>query len=269
MMISLAATPHMAVWGKWLGDALGTNAAGASAGNAIFGIFLSLMVYLIGQWLFKISKGFFLFQPLFVGMVLGIFILFLMAKAFGTDTATFYKSAYLPGGNIIFWFLNPATIAFAIPLYRRNDIVKRFWLEIILSLIIGLVISLFVIYFVAKLFGLDNSGIASMLPQAATTAIAMPVATSVGGNSAITAMACIINAVLIYALGDFLVKVFRLNSDPIGAGLGLGTSGHAVGTAKAIQLGSIQGSMASIAVVVVSIVVDIVVPPFAQMMGLY
>lgn len=268
-MITLTATAHMAVWGKWLGDALGTNAAGASAGNALFGIFLSLMVYLIGQWLFKIGKGFFLFQPLFVGMVLGIFVLYLMAHAFGTDTATFYNSAYLPGGNIIFWFLNPATIAFAIPLYRRNDVVKKFWLEIILSLIVGLVISLFVIYGVSKLFGLDNMGIASMLPQAATTAIAMPIAGAIGGNTAITAMVCILNAVIIYALGDWLVKLFRVNSDPIGAGLGLGTAGHTVGSAKALQLGSIQGSMASIAVVIISIVVDIVVPPFASMMGLY
>jgi len=69
-------------------------------------------------------------------------------------------------------------------------------------------------------------------------------------------------------LGDWLVKFFHVNSDPIGAGLGLGTAGHTVGSAKALQLGSIQGSMASIAVVVISIVVDIVVPPFASMMGL-
>ncbi|MCH5464444.1 antiholin-like protein LrgB [Levilactobacillus tujiorum] len=267
-MVILSATPHMAAWGKWLGDALGTNAAGASAGNAIFGIFLSLLVYLIGQWLFKIGKGFFLFQPLFVGMVLGIFILFLLAKVFGTTTANFYKSAYKPGGDIIFWFLNPATIAFAIPLYRRNDIVKRFWLEIILSLIIGLVASLFFIYGAAKFLGLDHTGIASMLPQAATTAIAMPIATAIGGDAAVTAMACILNAVIIYALGDWLVKAFRINHDPIGAGLGLGTAGHTVGSAKALQLGSIQGSMASIAVVIVSIVVDIVVPPFAALMGL-
>lgn len=267
-MFSITVTPHMAVWGKWLGDALGTTAAGASAGSAFFGIFLSIVVFLIGQWLFKISHGFFLFQPLFVGMVLGIFVLFLLAKAFGTTTATFYKSAYLPGGNIIFWFLNPATIAFAIPLYRRNDIVKRFWVEILLSLIVGLFISLLAIYGVSKLFGLDNAGISSMLPQAATTAIAMPIAGAIGGNTAVTAMACILNAVIIYALGDWLIKVFRINHDPIGAGLGLGTAGHTVGSAKALQLGSIQGSMASIAVVIISIVVDIVVPPFASLMGL-
>lgn len=235
-------------------------------GTPIFGIFLSIVVFLIGQWLFKISHGFFLFQPLFVGMVLGIFVLWLMAKAFGVDVTWFYTNAYKPGGDIIFWFLNPATIAFAVPLYKRNDIVKRFWLEILLSLIIGVLISLFLIYWVAKLFGLDNSGIASMLPQAATTAVAMPISTAIGGNAAITAMACIVNAVLIYALGGWLIKVFHLK-DEIGIGLGLGTAGHTVGSAKALQLGSIPGSMASISVVIISIVIDLVVPTFAHLMG--
>ena len=252
-------------WVNFFGNALDPKVGGM----AFFGIFLSLAVFLIGKYLFKISKGFFLFQPLFVGMVLGIFILWLMAKWFGVSLPTFYQSAYKPGGDIIFWFLNPATIAFAIPLYRRNDVVKKFWLEIILSLIVGMIISLFIIYYVSTRLGLDNTMIASMLSQAATTAIAMPISGAVGGIPAVTAMACIINAVLIYALADFLIKIFRLNSDPVGAGLGLGTAGHTVGSAKAVQLGSIQGAMASIAVVVISIVVDIVVPPFAHMMGLF
>lgn len=251
-------------WATFLGNALDTNVGGI----AFFGIFLSLTVFLIGQYLFKISNGFFLFQPLFFGMVLGIFILWLMAKWFNVSATYFYQAAYKPGGDILFWFLNPATIAFAIPLYRRNDIVKRFWLEIVLSLIVGMIISLFAIYGVSKLFGLNNVMISSMMTQAATTAIAMPVAGAIGGNTAVTAMACILNAVIIYALATFLIKIFRLNADPIGAGLGLGTAGHAVGTAKAVQLGSIQGSMASIAVVIVSIVVDLVVPTFARLVGL-
>lgn len=252
-------------WVNFFGNALDPKVGGI----AFFGIFLSLVVFLIGQWLFKITNGFFLCQPLFVGMVLGIFILWLLSKWFGVSLPTFYQAAYKPGGDILFWFLNPATIAFAIPLYRRNNVFKKFWLEIVLSLIVGMVISLVVIYFVAKAAGLNNAMISSMLPQAATTAVAMPISAAVGGNSAVTAMACILNAVLIYALADVLIKVFRLNSDPVGAGLGLGTAGHTVGSAKAVQLGSVQGAMASIAVVVISIVVDIVVPPFASMMHLF
>lgn len=78
------------------------------------GVFISLLVYLIGMWLFKISNGFFLFTPLLVGMVLGIVILAIWAKVANSTTAAVYKKFYQPGGNLIFWFLNPATMAFAI-----------------------------------------------------------------------------------------------------------------------------------------------------------
>lgn len=233
----------------------------------LFGIFISLIVFLIGQYLFKISHNFFLFQPLFVGMVLGIVAVVLVGKFMGTSTVAAYTKFYKPGGDLIFWFLTPATIAFAVPLYKRNDIVKKYWLEILLSLIIGSVIALFAIYYVARLFGLGRGAIAAMLPQAATTAIALPISTAIGGNASITAMAVILNAVLIYALGDWLIKTFRLNKSEIGTGLGLGTAGHTVGSAKALELGSVQGSMASIAVVIIGVVVDLVVPTVARILG--
>lgn len=229
-----------------------------------FGICLSVIVYLIGQWLFKKSHGLFFFQPLFVAMVLGIAILVGLAALMGKSTASFYTTAYKPGGDLIFWFLNPATIAFAIPLYKRNDVIKKYWVEILAALVVGSVISLTAIVGVSKLVGLSKTAIESMLPQAATTAIALPISASIGGNSAVTAMACILNAVIIYALGDWLVKTFRLNSDPIGAGLGLGTSGHTIGSAYALKLGSVQGSMAAIAVVVIGVVIDLIVPIFSK-----
>ena len=234
----------------------------------IFGIGLSLVLYLLGQWIFKKSKGLFIFQPLFFAMVFGILALVILARLFKTDTATFYTKAYKPGGDIIFWFLNPATIAFAIPLYKKNDVFKKYWKEIFLSLIIGMIVSLGAIVVVSKAVGLNKVGIASMLSQAATTAIALPISTAIGGNSAVTAMACILNAVIIYALGKKLVSWFHLNDTPIGAGLGLGTAGHTVGSAFALELGSVQGAMAAVAVVVIGLVVDIVVPIFAHMIGI-
>ncbi|MFT8578969.1 MAG: antiholin-like protein LrgB [Liquorilactobacillus satsumensis] len=231
-----------------------------------FGICLSLLVYLCGQWLFKKSHGLFIFQPLFVAMVLGITLLVLLAKFFQQNVTQFYTQAYKPGGDLVFWFLNPATIAFAIPLYKRNDVIKKYWKEILAGLLVGTTLSLFAIVLISKLLGLSQTGIASMLPQAATTAIALPISSAIGGNSAITAMACILNAVIIYALGDWLVRFFHLNSDPIGTGLGLGTSGHTIGSAFALKRGSVQGSMAAIAVVVIGVVVDAVVPLVSRLL---
>lgn len=234
--------------------------------NPLFGIFLSLVLYLLGQELFKRSKGFFLFQPLFFAMVTGILILVILGKFLKVDTATIYTKAYKPGGDMIFWFLNPATIAFAIPLYKKNDVVKKYWKEILLSLLLGMFISLSAITAVSKFIGLSATSLRSMLSQAATTAIALPITSAIKGNPAITAMACILNAVIIYALGKYLVKIFRLNDSEIGAGLGLGTAGHTIGSAFALELGETQGAIAAVAVVVIGVVVDIVVPIFATIL---
>ena len=234
----------------------------------IFCIFFSLILYTIGQYAFKKSKGFFLLQPLFFAMVAGIIILWLMALIMKTPVQTLYTQAYKPGGDLIFWFLNPATIAFAVPLYKKNDVIKKYWREIISSLIIGMIVSLTTIVAISKFVGLSTASTASMLPQAATTAIALPIAKSIGGNTAVTAMACILNAVIIYALGKKLVTFFHLDKSDIGVGLGLGTSGHTVGAAFALELGELQGAMAAIAVVVIGLVVDLVIPIFSYIIGL-
>ena len=236
--------------------------------NPLFGVALSLVLFIIGQGLFKISKGFFLFQPLFFAMVTGILVLVVMAHGFNMSPAAFYTQAYKPGGELIFWFLTPATIAFAVPLYQRNDVIKQNWAIILFSLLIGTLVSLFIITGLAKFIGLSRVGVASMLSQSATTAIALPLSTAVGGNAAVTAMACILNAVLIYALGNQFVKWFQLSKDPLGTGLGLGTAGHTVGSAFALKLGSVQGAMAAVAVVIIGLVDNLVVPLFAKIMGL-
>lgn len=235
--------------------------------DPLFGVLISFGYYTLGQYLFKKTKGFFLLQPLFFAMVLGIVTLMLIGMVINKPTATVYTNMYKPGGDLIFWFLTPATIAFAVPLYKRNDIVKKRWALILGSLFIGIIIAMFIITFVAKALGLSRVGVLSMLSQSATTAIAMPLSTAVGGNASVTAMACILNAVIIYALGKYLMKWFKLD-EPIGAGLGLGTAGHTVGSGFALELGSAQGAMAAIAVVLIGIIDNIAVPLFANLMNL-
>ena len=69
-----------------------------------------------------------------------------------------------------------------------------------------------------------------MLPQVATTAIALPVSQGIGGVKELTSLAVILNAVVISALGTKIVKWFKI-SNPIARGLALGTSGHTLGVA--------------------------------------
>lgn len=226
--------------------------------NAYVGIIISLIVFEIGVFLFKKSKGFFLFTPLFVAMVLGVIVL----KVTGIS----YKE-YNEGGQYISFFLEPATVAFAIPLYKKREVLKKYWLEIFLALTIGSIGSLFSVVMVGKLIHMHPTIIASLLPQAATTAIAVPLSQSIGGVASITAFTVIFNGVLTYALGKMAVRYFRINEE-ISRGLALGSAGHALGVAVSMELGETETAMASIAVVIVGLVTVLVVPVFAAFIGI-
>ena len=171
---------------------------------------------------------------------------------------------YKIGGDIINFFLEPATISFAIPLYKnvmylkilatnfwgyRNWNVNRTYLNLLSSYCIP----------IRRSIG------ASMLPQAATTAIALPVSQGIGGVKELTSLAVILNAVVISALGTKIVKWFKI-SNPIARGLALGTSGHTLGVAAAKELGETEESMGSIAVVIVGVIIVAIVPPLASIL---
>lgn len=87
--------------------------------------------------------------------------------------------------------------------------IKRYWLQIFGGIAVGTIIALLLIYLVAITFQFGNQIIASMLPQAATTAIALPVSDGIGGVKELTSLAVILNAVVISALGAKIVKLFK------------------------------------------------------------
>ena len=221
-----------------------------------FGILVSLIPFVIATYFYKKTNGFFFLAPLFVSMVAGI--------AFLKLTGISYEN-YKIGGDIINFFLEPATICFAIPLYRKREVLKRYWLQIFGGIAVGTIIALLLIYLVAITFQFGNQIIASMLPQAATTAIALPVSDGIGGVKELTSLAVILNAVVISALGAKIVKLFKI-SNPIARGLALGTSGHTLGVAAAKELGETEESMGSIAVVIVGVIVVAVVPILAPIL---
>ena len=63
-------------------------------------------------------------------------------------------------------------------------------------------------------------------------------------------------------LGEFLLKVFRIK-EPIAKGLALGTASHAIGTAKAMELGPVEGAMSSLAIAVAGLLTVVGASVFA------
>lgn len=226
--------------------------------NAYVGITICLVAFWFGTWLFKKSGNFFLFSPLFVAMILGVIILKVTNISF---------EDFNEGGKHILFFLEPATVAFAIPLYKKREVLFKYPIQILFGIIFGTVVSAISVVMAAVAVNMTSQLTASLLPLGATTAIAVPVADSIGGIGSIAAFTVIFNGIIVYALGDLILKTFKTN-DPIAKGLALGAAGHALGVAVAMKIGDTEAAMASISVVVVGIVTSLLIPMVASFAGI-
>nr|WP_326184858.1 LrgB family protein [uncultured Oscillibacter sp.] len=215
----------------------------ALAESPFFGIALTVAAYWAGT---KIQKK--------TGLVICNNIIIAVALLIAVLTVFHIPyEAYYQGGGIINMLLGPATACMAVTIYAKRDLLKKNWLPVLLGCLAGVVTSVGSILVMCRLFGLDAAMTASLLPKSVTTPIASAVSESHGGIVSITVAAVIFTGILGNLLAPFLVKLFRVR-DPLAAGLGIGACSHAVGTAKALELGETEGAMSGLAIGVCGII---------------
>ena len=112
------------------------------------------------------------------------------------------------------------------------------------------------------LFGLSHDMYVTLLPKSITTAIGMGVSEELGGIVTITVAVIIITGVLGNIIADVVYRVFRIK-EPVAKGLALGTASHAIGTAKAMEMGPVEGAMSSLAIAVAGLLTVIFASVFA------
>ena len=112
------------------------------------------------------------------------------------------------------------------------------------------------------LFGLSHDMYVTLLPKSITTAIGMGVSEELGGIVTITVAVIIITGVLGNMIADVVYRVFRIK-EPVAKGLALGTASHAIGTAKAMEMGPVEGAMSSLAIAVAGLLTVIFASVFA------
>ncbi len=191
--------------------------------------------------LFRSHSGF--FNPLLISIAVTIIVL--LAAHVDYDT-------YNMGAKYISWFLTPATVCLAIPLYEQLTLLKKNLAAVAAGIVSGVLTSLVAVLLLALLFGLNQQEFVTFLPKSITTAIGMSVSEELGGYVNITVLVIVVTGVLGNILAEPVLKLFRIQ-EPIAKGLALGSSAHAIGTAKAMELGEIEGAMSSLSIAVAGI----------------
>lgn len=222
-------------------------------GSAYFGIMISLVSYGIG-WLLNKKTGKAFFNPLLISIVLTIMVL-----AVGHIDYDVYYS----GAKYLNWLLTPATVCLAIPLYEKIDVLKSDWKAITAGIISGVLASLVFVLAISALFGLTHQEYVTFLPKSITTAIGMGVSEELGGYTDLTAAVIIVTGILGNLLAPTLCKFFRI-TEPVAKGIAIGTSSHAMGTAKAMEMGEIEGAMSSLSIAIAGLLTVVGASIFAE-----
>lgn len=188
--------------------------------------------------------------PLFLATILVIAILIGLKIPYETYNNT---AKYLT------YFLVPVTVCFAVPMYRQLPLLKKHILAILFAMFVGVITSVASVCIIVILLGLGDIIARSLVSISVTTALAIGITRKLGGIIALTVSAVIITGILGASVSDKLCKWAKIKS-PISRGLAIGNAAHAAGTVKAMEMGNIEGSFSSLAIVLSGLMTAVMGP---------
>ena len=205
--------------------------------SPFFGVTLSILAYWVGISIQKkVNKAYCNGMLIAVALVVATLLIFHIP----------YENYYV-GGSLINLFLGPATACLWVSIYTKKELLKKYWLPVLAGCTAGAVTSIVCIYGLSHLFGLNREMMMSLLPKSVTMPIAAAVAEGNGGLVPVAAAAVVFTGILGNLVAPLLIRVFRVRN-PMAAGLGIGACSHAVGTAKALEIGETEGAMSGLAI---------------------
>ncbi len=222
--------------------------------STYFAIVMSLAYYMLGIVLkrrFKLA----IFNPLIVASLLTIATIVI----FHIDMEI-YNSA----GSYISFMLTAATVCYGMLLYEELAVLKTHFKAIMIGILVGVGVTAVSILALSILFKLPHEQYVSLLPKNITTAIGLDVSSTNGGIPSITIVWILITGNLGNAIAEPVIKMFKID-EPVARGVAIGSSSHAVGTAKALEIGEVEGAVSGLSLAVTGLISVVVAAVFAQL----
>jgi predicted murein hydrolase (TIGR00659 family) len=220
----------------------------------LFWLTLTIGSYLIADFIYRKSNLFPLLNPVAISVLLVSLILIVFNIQY---------ERYFDGAKFIHFLLGPATVALAIPIYIKWDLIVSNSKAIFVSLILGSFFAIFITYVLSLQFELQEELIFSLLPRSVTAPIAMGISEIIGGIPSLTAIITLITGVIGASLGVFVFDIMKLKKMEA-RGFSLGLASHGIGTARAMSRDKNAGVFAAVGMGLSGLITSIIVPLFLK-----
>jgi predicted murein hydrolase (TIGR00659 family) len=210
----------------------------------------TLAVYQGAAWIYRRAGS----TPLLNPVLLAIITLVAILSLTGTPYAT-----YFDGAQFVHFLLGPATVALAIPLYLYAAKLRAMLFPLGLALAGGAVSGVLGTLLLARLVGLDDPIVRSLIPRSVTTPIAMGIAEQIGGLPSLTAVLVILTGMIGAVTAQAILSLLRIRDDSV-RGFAVGIAAHGIGTARAFQFSQEAGAFAGLAMGLNGAATTLIVP---------
>jgi len=217
--------------------------------SEVFLLMLVMGSFLLGIYIYK-RTNITLLQPLLISIL--IIIPFL--KLTGIDYKTFYQQT-----RILNFMLGPSVVALGYVLYEQIEHVRGKVISILTAVFAGSVVGIVSVVLIAKLFGADKVLMASLAPKSVTTPIAISLTEQTGGIPALAAAFVVICGIFGGLVGPVVLRKIGIKSK-VAKGLALGSASHALGTARAMEMGALEGAISGLAIGIMGIMTALLIP---------
>ena len=212
-------------------------------------LLLTIGAYLLGVWVKK-KSGLALMHPFLISIPVIITVLKL------TDTPCQF---YIESNSLLNFLLGPSVVSLGLLLYDNRMQVWKNFAGIMSSVVVGSVVGVVSVVVLCRLFGLNDTFLLSLEPKSVTIPIAMDISASLGGSVALTAVSVVLCGFVGAILGPFIIRIMKIKS-PVARGLGMGCASHGLGTARAIEIGAVEGAVSGLAIALMGVATALLIP---------
>ncbi len=217
--------------------------------SQIFLLTLTVGVYLGAVWLRR-RTGWALLHPILVSMAVLI--------AFVRLTGIEYDH-YMRQTQPIDFLLGLSVVALGYVLHDQIHNIRGNVISIVVSILVGSAVGIVSVVLIARWMGAEPAVVASLEPKSVTTAIALSLSEASGGIPALTSVVVIAVGVFGGIVGPWVLRKVGVESH-IARGLAMGAAAHAMGTARAMELGAVEGAISGLAIGLMGVATAVLVP---------
>ncbi|MDR0534776.1 MAG: LrgB family protein [Puniceicoccales bacterium] len=156
-----------------------------------------------------------------------------------------YES-YRLGGDGVQFFLGPVTVMLALPLYHQRALLARHRWPLLIGAACGALTAVVSVLLLSRLCGLDPVLARPLLVKSVSIPFGLEISRHLGGDPGLAVLGITLTGILGVSIAPWLCGLFRVK-DPVAQGAAIGACSHALGTARALEMGEMQGATSGVA----------------------